>query len=80
MLRQIQTLRQSIEHITDSLVEGHITADEALDRICEAIGKTAEGMPHCTLEEHDTLDANINNATRVQLESDQAYWQKELGK
>ena len=48
------------------------------DRICEAIGKTAEGMPHCKLEENDTLDVNINNATKVQLESDQAYWQGQI--
>jgi hypothetical protein len=51
---------------------------ERVDRICEAIKAKVEGMKQCKLEEHDTLDVNINNATAVQWESDKSYLLKEL--
>ena len=80
------TLRQEIEKIVDKYKGFRIyerSAEDLVDEVLEAIGKTADGMP--TVERgtyHNPEDRGLmfENGVEDELTECQAYWQKELGK
>lgn len=64
-------LRQEIEQIENNV----LYAKDRVDRICDLIGKTAEGMP----KPNSTCPCDACWAAKKELDKCQAYWQKELG-
>ena len=74
------TLRQEIEKIVDKYKGFRIyerSAEDLVDEVLEAIGKTVEGMP--------SVEAGVGNWAKgyysgsiEQLKSDKAYWKEQV--
>ena len=77
------TLRQEIEKILANLAVGRINYTQARNDLCEAIGKTAEGMPESefTTELPKTNQQLIRKIAQSDYKIEcQAYWQNQLNK